>query len=475
MADGMVPRSDEEFGELLRSFRLRAGLTQEKLALLVFGNTRKSSIGELENDRRRIPQPSTIARLSRALDLSDPERSQLAVAANDRRRAVAAVKTAAVRKVAADTQPGAAVAAFTDSFVLPSAPAVTSEPPTREPPRQARTETGPPIVDHPPVASYGGASTTEGTRLVHSKSRSWTHRLRDQLTRHPVIGVMIVVIIAATGTVAIWAAVTSRPATGESSTEQVVAAGANTSGISVRTPDIHQPGAIGATLGTPMWFVTNQLDATINTGEPLKFGQVGDVPVVANRDDVPGDEAGLFRPASKDFVFSNGDSVPVPVSNSQPGDWPIIGDWNGDGRDDIGIYRPATATFYLGGESTQPVLELTYGSPGSMPIAGDWDGDGRDEIGVYRDDQVFDRRDRGGVSLPPITFGRSGDIPLTGNWDGDPADEVAVYRMSARTFVFLGDDGAEFTRVVYGTRKVEPLPVIGDWNGDGRDTQGVIQ
>ena len=74
-----------EFGQQLRRFRLRAGLTQEKLALKVFGNTRKSSIGELENDLKRVPQPTTIKRLAEAFDLSSEERSLLAAAA-DRRR-----------------------------------------------------------------------------------------------------------------------------------------------------------------------------------------------------------------------------------------------------------------------------------------------------------------------------------------------------------------------------------------------------
>jgi hypothetical protein len=86
--------------------------------MAVFDSTRKSSIGELENDPKRVPHPHTIKRLSDALELSGDERLVLAAAAEQRRSLVSANRRAALQPVAELTEgpdkvdrPGAAVEA----------------------------------------------------------------------------------------------------------------------------------------------------------------------------------------------------------------------------------------------------------------------------------------------------------------------------------------------------------------------------
>ncbi len=66
------------FGEQLRHYRERAGLTQEELAGQA-GLTEKA-IGALERGERRTPYPRTVQALLRALQLADDERASLPMA-----------------------------------------------------------------------------------------------------------------------------------------------------------------------------------------------------------------------------------------------------------------------------------------------------------------------------------------------------------------------------------------------------------
>ena len=67
------------FGELLRSYRQSAALTQEELAHLAQLSPR--AIWDLECGRRRRPRRSTVDGLIRALPLDDTQARQLAAAA----------------------------------------------------------------------------------------------------------------------------------------------------------------------------------------------------------------------------------------------------------------------------------------------------------------------------------------------------------------------------------------------------------
>src|SRR5215472_12138587 len=69
----------QEFAELLRQHRLRAGLSQEALAERAGLSAR--GISDLERGIRRTPYPATIARLATALGLDAPTRDALLSAA----------------------------------------------------------------------------------------------------------------------------------------------------------------------------------------------------------------------------------------------------------------------------------------------------------------------------------------------------------------------------------------------------------
>lgn len=72
---GTLQQESPVFGELLRQFRRRTGLTQEELAERANLSTR--GISDLERGVRRKPHKATIGLLADALDLPDDEREQL--------------------------------------------------------------------------------------------------------------------------------------------------------------------------------------------------------------------------------------------------------------------------------------------------------------------------------------------------------------------------------------------------------------
>jgi hypothetical protein len=95
-----------------------------------------------------------------------------------------------------------------------------------------------------------------------------------------------------------------------------------------------------------------------------------------------------------------------------------------------------------------------------------------------------------GVATSDFKYGRSGDLPVMGDWDGDGHDTVGVVR-------FTGPAGGPFTYTWFlrnsnsgGPATVPPfvfgdvrfvavdqlgtIPVVGDWNDDGTDTPGLM-
>src|SRR2546427_1901000 len=83
----MATHDQPLFGELLRRYRLAAGLTQEALARQAGLSAR--GIADLERGARRSPYPDTIQRLADALLLDATQRASLGTAA---RRASALIQ-----------------------------------------------------------------------------------------------------------------------------------------------------------------------------------------------------------------------------------------------------------------------------------------------------------------------------------------------------------------------------------------------
>ncbi|TWT96011.1 Serine-aspartate repeat-containing protein D precursor [Botrimarina colliarenosi] len=204
-------------------------------------------------------------------------------------------------------------------------------------------------------------------------------------------------------------------------------------------------------------------------------------------------------------------------------DLPVTGDWDGDGKTDIGIYGPAwprdphaierepgmpDVANYPGShadlaKNMPPTQEnatsgarllarlrekiqgrradlidhvFHYGAPGDAPVVGDWNGDGVRTIGVFRDgswnldtngDGRLDEHDRA------VTLGQAGDTPLVGDFNGDGVDDLGVYR-HGRWLVDADGDGELEEMELAATDQAladgtDGKPVVGDWDGDGRD------
>jgi len=184
-------------------------------------------------------------------------------------------------------------------------------------------------------------------------------------------------------------------------------------------------------------------------------------------------------------------------------DMPVMGDWNGDGDDTVGVARlpedgTGSLTWHLrdtnsaGGASVAP---FTFGVArfvavdrlGSIPIVGDWDGDGDDTIGVaqYGDNLegsiTFLLRNTNSAGPPDVvlSYGRTDrDYPLVGDWDGNGTDTPGVLRgpnsWLLRNSASSGPASVAFT---FGTSRndIVELPVPGDWNGDGSDNPGLVR
>jgi hypothetical protein len=139
-------------------------------------------------------------------------------------------------------------------------------------------------------------------------------------------------------------------------------------------------------------------------------------------------------------------------------------EWNGKPTDILGIFG--------------------IGMPGAIPIVGDWNGNGKNEIGVYIDGIWFldmngnwqwdgegvDVRGVFGVGVPNA-------IPVVGDWNGDGKSEIGIYSDGSYYLDMNGNrqwdgDGVDVLGV-FGIGVPNAIPVVGDWNGDGKSDIGV--
>jgi len=88
-----------------------------------------------------------------------------------------------------------------------------------------------------------------------------------------------------------------------------------------------------------------------------------------------------------------------------------------------------------------PDFQVSFGATTDIAIRGDWDGDGKSEIGVYRpaSSQFYMDKNGNGIWDGPsidslMSFGTAGDKPIIGDWNGDGKDNIGVYRPSNTGF-----------------------------------------
>jgi hypothetical protein len=132
-------------------------------------------------------------------------------------------------------------------------------------------------------------------------------------------------------------------------------------------------------------------------------------------------------------------------------------------------------------------IRLIFGTADTdFPVAGDWDGDSKDTVGVVRhpaNDGKFlwllRNSNTSGSAKVRFTYGAAEtDFPLVGDWDGDGKDTPGVVRHSGSRLLWLlrnsNTSGSAKVRFYFGTAGSD-FPVVGDWNGDGKTTIGVVR
>ena len=249
------------------------------------------------------------------------------------------------------------------------------------------------------------------------------------------------------------------------------------------------------------WLLDVNGDGVANPGVDRDFflGFPGATPVVGDWNGDGSKKAGVFA-LGYWYLDYNGDGVFNPESSGGPdkqypfgwaGVTPVVGDWNGDGRDSVGVH--ANGFWFLdynGDELWNPETnggtDKTFGFGGWSGVVlmlGDWNGDGRTKVGLYSSGSWFLDYDGnyswdGGVNDKLFGFGWVGAEPIVGDWNGDGRDSVAV---RANGFWFFDYDGDTAWNPapggqdrIFGLGWTGAEPVVGDWNGDGRDSAGLL-
>jgi hypothetical protein len=157
--------------------------------------------------------------------------------------------------------------------------------------------------------------------------------------------------------------------------------------------------------------------------------------------------------------------------------------------DTVGAKRPSNSFLYLRTSNTTGDANFTfvYGLVTDVALAGDWNGDNLDTLGFYRPSTAFfTLSDQpatlvSGIPTTAYNFGfgslNVGDTPVVGDWDGNGRDSVGVYRPGNRTFYLRNALNGGFADVTIYMPFAQPgdIPIAGDWNGDGRHSPGVFR
>ena len=76
-----------------------------------------------------------------------------------------------------------------------------------------------------------------------------------------------------------------------------------------------------------------------------------------------------------------------------------------------------------------------------------------------------------------VSWGLTGDIPVVGDWNGDGKDDIGIFRPSKGIWSLDSNGNSKWDisdkSVSWGL--TGDIPVVGDWNGDGKDDIGIFR
>jgi hypothetical protein len=150
-----------------------------------------------------------------------------------------------------------------------------------------------------------------------------------------------------------------------------------------------------------------------------------------------------------------------------------------DGRTAAGALAPAgwatmTVTAAAGGASARPATSRVFVDR-TAPPSGTSTGGFADGAWTVNNANAEQLSTSSGV-FTSYRWGRAGDLPVVGDWDGDGTQTVGVVRpnqaLDSNQFLLRNSDGSvlDFWYGRHGDRVV-----VGDWDGDGDFTPGVVR
>jgi hypothetical protein len=212
---------------------------------------------------------------------------------------------------------------------------------------------------------------------------------------------------------------------------------------------------------------------------------------------------GVFRPATGEWLLDldgNGAFDDCNVDRcvqafGQQTDLPIVGSWTNTETTLLGVFDTSTAVWHLDldGSSALDGCELescvhAFGQPGDLPVVGDWTGTGQKRRAVYRPATrrwYFDLNGDGDFDKCTIdrctkAFGAAGDLPVVGDWNGSGKDKIGVFRPSTGKWILDLNNSRTVNKCsldscIFSFGLPGDLPVVGDWNGSGKDKVGVFR
>ena len=131
-----------------------------------------------------------------------------------------------------------------------------------------------------------------------------------------------------------------------------------------------------------------------------------------------------------------------------------------------------------------PDQTFDFGLPGDYPVVGDFSNAGVRTVAMVRntrhgvagtDKLLWLIRQVEGPGEPDLVleYGRPGDIPVVGDWNGNGVHTVGVVRGNRWLLKNSNKPGAADHDFNFGA--VGDIPVVGDWNGDGSTGIGMVR
>jgi hypothetical protein len=167
---------------------------------------------------------------------------------------------------------------------------------------------------------------------------------------------------------------------------------------------------------------------------------------------------------------------------------PVTGDWNGNGTDTVGAVCRNGAAFawaMLNGHSGSSGGPLfNWGSSGCLPLVGDWDANGTDTPGTVcaRSNgewrwALHNYNKPGAVEYDFGWGSTNGCWPIVGDWNGDRRDTPGLvcpqaggaWRWALHDYNRAGAVEHSFS---WGNTACGPM--VGDWDGNRTDTPGTV-